>query len=168
FARGVIARLEICSILRITVQEGWGGSKSVAGVRNCSPPDDQCVEELLLQVMEDEFDCIVEDGSGEAVGKDIVQIWEESQSGKQKAILKFEESARKLKGKRIDAQISSGENGSMDAGDAGDDDEWEDESGDAEMRVDEAPQFIDHRNQNEPQVDENGFILVKRKGKGRR
>ncbi|KIL66528.1 hypothetical protein M378DRAFT_185916 [Amanita muscaria Koide BX008] len=161
FASGVIACLEIWSILRIAVQEGWGGPKSAdkrtwlaseivdTFQQQASPPDDQYVEELLLQVMEDEFDCIVED--------------EKSQSGKKDAILKFEESARKLKGKRIDTQISSEENE-----DVGDDDEWEDESGDEEMRVDEAPQLSDHCNQNEPQVDENGFVLVKRKGKGRR
>ncbi|KIL67219.1 hypothetical protein M378DRAFT_191669 [Amanita muscaria Koide BX008] len=176
FARGVIARLETWSILRVAVQEGWGGPNSAekrtwlaseivdAFEKQVPPPDDQYVEELLLQVMADEFDCIVEDESGEGVGKDIVQIWEESQSGKQDAILKFEESAGKLKGKKIDAQITSEENEE----DAGDDDEWEDESDDEGVRVDEAPQLIDHRTRNEPEVDENGFTLVKRKGRGGR
>src|SRR5258708_31815510 len=101
FARGVIARLETWSILRVAVQEGWGGPKSAdkrtwlaseivdAFEQQVPPPDDQYVEEFLLQVMADEFDCIVEDGSGEAVGKDIVQISEESQSGKLDVILKF-------------------------------------------------------------------------------
>jgi pre-rRNA-processing protein TSR2 len=178
FARGVIARLKIWPILRIAVQESWGGPKSAdkrtwlaseivdAFEQQEPPPDDQYVEELVLQVMADEFDCVVEDGSGEEVGKDVVQLWQESRTGKQDMVLKFEELAEKMKGKRVDAQITTEED---EVDGDGDDDEWEEgESGDdEEMRLDsrdEVPQLIDRRlNKERPDVDEDGFTLVKRK-----
>ncbi|KAF8630251.1 hypothetical protein AX15_003028 [Amanita polypyramis BW_CC] len=171
FARGIIARLAVWPVLRVAVQENWGGPKSedkrnwlvseiVDAFEKQDPcPDGQYVEEMLLQVMEDEFDCAVEDGSGESVGKDIVRMWEESQMGRQDTVLRFEELAEKMKGHKVAAQITSEEN------EVDDDDEegnYEDES-DEEMDVDEAPKLIDRGRKNEPEVDEDGFTLVKRK-----
>ena len=50
-------------------------------------------------MIEDEFDCVVEDGSGEDVASDIVKMWAESHmaDGKRDTIVKFEELAEKLK-----------------------------------------------------------------------
>ncbi|KAF8342412.1 Pre-rRNA-processing protein TSR2-domain-containing protein, partial [Amanita rubescens] len=166
FARGVISRLAVWPVLRVAVQENWGGPKSedkrtwlaseiVDAFENQNPlPDDQYVEELLLQVMEDEFDCVVEDGSGEDVGRDIVKMWMESQvvDGKRDTIAKFEEMAEKMKGKKVDGE---GEEDS-------DDDDWEDED-EGQMEVDEVPKLLDRGRKSEPEVDEDGFTLVKGK-----
>lgn len=182
FARGVIARLAVWPILRVAVQENWGGPKSedkrtwiaseiVDAFENQNPlPDDQYVEELLLQVMEDEFDCVVEDGSGEDVGRDVVKMWMESQAvdGKCDTIAKFEEMAEKLKGKKVSAQITSEENEVEGEGEEdSDDDDWEDED-QGQMEVDEAPKLLDRGRKNEPEVDEDGFTLVKGKKSLRR
>jgi len=160
------------------VQENWGGPKSedkrtwlaseiVDAFENQNPlPDDQYVEELLLQVMEDEFDCVVEDGSGEDVGRHIVKMWMESQAvdGKRDTIAKFEEMAEKMKGKKVSAQITSEENEVDGEGEEedSDDDDWEDED-EGQMEVDEVPKRLDLGRKNEPEVDEDGFTLVKGK-----
>ena len=174
FARGVVARLKSWPTLSLAVQENWGGPNGAekrtwlasvivdAFEEQADAPDDQYVEEMLLQVMSDEFDTEVEDGTAEVVAIDICKIWEETRSGVQALVLKFEASADKIKGKKIEVpQVA--------------DDEWEDDDEDGESEdgnededmEDPAPQLIDTRAANpEPEVDEEGFTLVK--GKGRR
>lgn len=173
FARGVIARLAIWSTLRIAVQENWGGPNAAAKRTwlaseivdafedKAASPDDQYVEEMLLQVMLDEFDAVVEDESGESVAKDIVKLWEQTSVGKQDLVLKFEELADKAKGKKANAQeqVVSDEDG-----------DWEDDEGEDESEGDEAPQLLAHPaprvQPRKPEVDEDGFTVVQ--GKGRR
>ncbi|KAF8654882.1 hypothetical protein AX16_003343 [Volvariella volvacea WC 439] len=170
FARGVIARLAIWATLRIAVQESWGGSQSAekrkwlageivdAFEQQNPPPDDQYIEELLLQVMADEFEASVEDGSAESVAQDIVKIWDEARIGKQDLVLRFEEIESKLRGKQVDARyevVSDPE------------EDWSDEEeGDDE----EVPELINRRlerltRNNEPEVDEDGFTVVKKNTK---
>jgi len=67
-------------------------------------PDDQYIEELLLQVMSDEFETLIEDGSAEAVAEDIVRLWDETQIGKEALVVKFEELAEKVGGKMPNVQ----------------------------------------------------------------
>ncbi|KAJ2930723.1 hypothetical protein H1R20_g6356, partial [Candolleomyces eurysporus] len=126
--------------------------------------------------MEDEFDVSVEDGSGEAVSKDILKIYEEVYNSEGKArdalVKKFEEAAEKTGKGRVDVSIQR-EDGDVE-GDDDDEEDWEDEDddGDVQMREGEeqAPQLIDHqaRRREEPEVDEDGFTMVKGRGKGRR
>lgn len=172
FARGVIARLAIWATLRIAIQENWGGphgpakrtwlaSAIVDAFQEQSehPPDDQYIEEMLLQVMVDEFDTIIEDGSAESVAEDVVRLWEETQTGKTELLLKFEELAEKTKGKKPIAQ----EKVVSDVEEA-DGDDWEDED---EVDGAEAPKLLDRleslKLSREPQVDEDGFTLVQSK-----
>ena len=182
FARGVVARLAVWSTLRIAVQEGWGGhgasekrtwlaSVIVDAFEETIPsPDDQYIEEMLLQVMADEFDVVIEDGSAESVAGDIVKIWEETKVGTQELVLKFEQLADALRGKKVVAQhVPANE---------GDEDEWEDDDSNEDVDVsdgddgEEAPQLLQHPGNsthgNELEVDEDGFTLVKGKRKNRR
>ena len=173
FARGVIARLSVWSILRIAVQEGWGGpgaaakrtwiaSEIVDAFETQNPiPDDQYIEELLLQILSDEFHTELEDGSAESVGVDIVRLWEETRLGKQELVNTFEELAERMKGKKVEAHVGEEE-----------EDEWSDDDDDAmdEDGSEEAPQLLQPPEippRHEPEVDEDGFTLVKR-GKSRR
>ncbi|KAF5309246.1 hypothetical protein D9619_012777 [Psilocybe cf. subviscida] len=175
FARGLIARLAIWTTLRVAVQENWGGPDAatkrtwLAGVivdqfeEQVPEPDDQYIEEMLLQVMADEFEASVEDGSAESVAVDIVHIWDETKVGKQDLVLKFEALAEKAKGKKANVQekiVSDDEDEDWESGDEVDGDD-----------SDEAPQLVaaeNHqpRESREPELDEDGFTLVK--GKGRR
>ncbi|KAL1744482.1 Pre-rRNA-processing protein TSR2-domain-containing protein [Schizophyllum fasciatum] len=171
FARGVIARLAIWEDLRVAVQENWGGPNAaekrtwLAGVivdafeQEADTPDDQYIEEMLLQVMEDEFDTVIEDGTGEEVAKDIVRVWEETRRGQSGTVTRFEELAEKKKGRPTNVQVQPGT--------TEEEGEWEDEDEDEEM--DDAPQLIERRApqpKTEPEVDEDGFTTVA-KGKGR-
>ena len=177
FARGVIARLAIWATLRIAVQENWGGAHGsekrtwLASVivdafeEQIPTPEDQYIEEMLLQVMADEFEAVVEDGSAESVAQDIVKIWDQTRIGKDDLVKKFEELAEKVKGKKASAQ----EKVVSDDEDEGD---WEDEEGDEEdeMEEDEAPQLMqpppeEHKKEG---PDEDGFTVVRGKGKSRR
>jgi pre-rRNA-processing protein TSR2 len=179
FARGVVARLAVWSTLRIAVQEGWGGhgasekrtwlaSVIVDAFEETNPtPDDQYIEELLLQIMADEFDVGIEDGSAGSVASDIVRIWEETEIGKQELVLKFEGLADGLKGKKVVAQeIPANEN---------DEDDWEDNDSDEDVDMsdendgEDAPQLLPENSTHgkAPEVDEDGFTLVKGKGKNR-
>ena len=174
FARGVIARLAIWATLRIAVKENWGGpgasskrtwlaSVIVDAFEEQKPtPDDQYIEEILLQVMSDEFETVIEDGSAEAVAEDIVRLWNETQIGKEDLVVNFEELAEKVRGTmpNVQEQVVS------DDEDDWDDENDEDEDGDG----DEAPRLVERpvskQVTKEPDIDEDGFTMVK--GKARR
>ncbi|KAJ7623392.1 Pre-rRNA-processing protein TSR2-domain-containing protein [Roridomyces roridus] len=159
------------------VQQGWGGAGGTqkrtwlasvlvdAFEETVPTPDDQYVEEMLLQILADEFDVDVQDGSAEAVALDVVQLWDETRVGKDELVRKFEEKAVGMRGKRAAAQeISSAE-----AEEWEDEDEDDDDDGSA-MDEDEAPQLVAQqpRPREEPEVDEDGFTMVKGKGKSHR
>ncbi|KAF7296576.1 hypothetical protein HMN09_01064900 [Mycena chlorophos] len=181
FARGVIARLATWDTLRLAVQEGWGGGSANAAQKRTwlasvivdafeetvPVPDDQYVEEILVQVLADEFDTVLQDGSAEPVAVDIVRMWDEANAGKDDLVRKFEAKADGLKGKKAVAQEIPG----------GDEEEWmsddgeEDGDDDDAMEEDEAPQLIaapEPKRREEPEVDEDGFTMVKGKGKSHR
>jgi len=173
FARGVIARLAIWATLRIAMQENWGGphgpakrtwlaSSVVDSFENqiTNPPDDIYIEELLLQIMADEFDTIVDDDSTEMVARDIVKLWEETQAGKVELVIRFEELAEKTSGKRVSVQekvVSDDENG-----------EWEDdEMAEDTDEEEEVPQLLNRTESSttpkESLIDQDGFTLVQSK-----
>ncbi|KAJ7476862.1 Pre-rRNA-processing protein TSR2-domain-containing protein [Mycena galericulata] len=168
FARGVIARLATWDTLRLAVQEGWGGAGAIqkrtwlasvivdAFEETVPTPDDQYVEEILVQVLADEFDADLDDGSAEPVALDIVRIWDETRIGRDDLVLKFEAKAESVRGKRAVAQ----EVPSNDA------EEWEDEE--ESVKEEEVPQLMEPRPREEPEVDEDGFTMVTGKGKGHR
>nr|VWP00573.1 60 kDa chaperonin (GroEL protein) (Protein Cpn60) [Ganoderma boninense] len=120
FARGVIARLAYWPALRIAVDQGWGGPEStekrtwlasvlVDDFEEQNPkPDLDYVEDRLLQIMADEFDANLEDGSAEAVAKDVVRLWEEVSEGKTELLMDFETKADQLKGKKSRGRRGSG------------------------------------------------------------
>ncbi|KAJ7499873.1 Pre-rRNA-processing protein TSR2-domain-containing protein [Mycena latifolia] len=177
FARGVIARLATWDTLRLAVQEGWGGSGALqkrtwlasvivdAFEETLPTPDDQYVEEILVQVLADEFDTNLEDGSAEPVALAIVRMWDETRAGRDDLVLEFEGKAERIRGQRAVAQ----EVAHADA------EEWEDEDDDGDSGMDEdeegeVPQLTEpiHRRHEEPEIDEDGFTMVKGKGRSHR
>ncbi|KAH9916797.1 Pre-rRNA-processing protein TSR2-domain-containing protein, partial [Fomitopsis serialis] len=167
FARGVLARLAIWPALRLAVAENWGGPDGAqkrtwlasvlvdAFEQEHPPPDVPYVEDTLLQVMEDEFETALEDGSAEAVARDVVQMWEAVQGGSAEMVEKFEGLADKVKGKKVQVEEV-----------AGDEDDWEDGSGSEDGSEDEegeAPMLLDQQSKahaQEREVDEDGFTVV--------
>ncbi|KZT63991.1 hypothetical protein DAEQUDRAFT_646957, partial [Daedalea quercina L-15889] len=164
FARGVIARLAIWPALRVAVTENWGGPAAAekrtwlasvlvdAFEQEHPAPDVLYVEEMLLQVMEDEFDTVLEDGSAEAVAQDVVAMWDAVQGGSSELVYKFEVHAEKTKGKQVHIEQA-----------ATDEDDWSDESGSEDDSEDDAPMLLDDQarpHKQEPEVDEDGFTVV--------
>ncbi|KAJ7174611.1 Pre-rRNA-processing protein TSR2-domain-containing protein [Mycena filopes] len=175
FARGVIARLGTWDTLRLAVQEGWGGpgasqkrtwlaSVIVDAFEETVPtPDDQYVEEILVQVLSDEFDTDLEDGSAEPVALDIVRLWDETRGGRDELVRGFEAKAESLRGTRAVAQEVASNDAEEWEGEEG-----EDEDGDDSGMDEEVPQLVEPRSREEPEVDEDGFTMVKGKGKSHR
>lgn len=174
FARGVIARLNTWPVLSLAVDNSWGGPDSsdkrtwMASVvvdsfdpsQNPETPDDVYVEEQLLQIMSDEFDADIEDGSAENVAKDIVKLWSLlSSADVTQTVEEWEAAARKAKGRSIPVEIKD------------ETEEIEDDDSEGEEDGEEAPSLLQPHNEKareEPVVDEEGFTLVKKTGRAHR
>lgn len=188
FARAVIARLAVWPVLSVAVESSWGGPESkqkrtwmageiIDAFDRATPasaePDEIYIEELLLQMMSDEFDCVVDDLSGEEVAKDIIKLWNDTKDGSIDQSLRiWEDKEKAMSGKKI--QFTAAKRGNDtdwvedDEEGSSDDDDDDDEGEDAEMDVDEVPALVERREREEPIVDEEGFTLVQGKGKGKR
>ena len=185
FARATIAQLTLWPALKIAVDGGWGGAESVqkrtwlasaivdsfeeAAAKSEALPDAIYVEEMLLQVMADEFEVVIEDGSAQSVAANIVKLWQETMvEGRTESVKNLEEMVEKAKGRKIVVDEKAASDEECQWSDDSDDDSGDDsgESGEG----DEAPQLLDseRRAREEPEVDEDGFTVVKGRHKGHR
>ncbi|KAF8505076.1 Pre-rRNA-processing protein TSR2-domain-containing protein [Hysterangium stoloniferum] len=181
FARGIIATLITWPALRVAVEGGWGGPESVekrtwlasaivdafeeASSKQEQLPDAIYVEEMLLQVLADEFEVVLEDDSARPVATDIVRLWQEViVEGRVDGVTKAEALVEKMRGKKI----------IIDEKAASDDEfQWEDEDeeGDSEDDVDDVPQLLGSstsKTKEEPEIDDDGFTMVKGGGRSHR
>lgn len=118
------------------------------------PPDAEYVEDLLLQIMDDEFETVIEDGSAESVAKDIAKLWKDIQLGDLAGLHHLEQQANTVSNRPVIAQPapSEGIDTDSDEGDA----DWEsDEEHEHGIDTDPPPDLMS------PEVDEDGFTTVK-------
>jgi len=166
--------LALWTSLTLAVQNSWGGPDSsekrdwfagaISELIAATPDADvEYVEEFLLQIMNDEFDVNVDDGSGEEIAAKIVGLrkmtlqgdfkmvdemfeqWQERQSrgGNQKVKFQHVETPDDEGGSDWDSD-GNGENG-----------EGED------MDIDEAPALVRSPQEKvQPKIDEEGFTEV--------
>jgi len=134
--------------------------------------DQDDLGDLLNQMMSDEFDAKIEDGSIDLVARDIIRLWHDiliptsPETTPEGLVSALESKASSVKKSGI--QASKGND--PDEVDILDDGASDDESGsDDEMDVDEAPQLVPReKERQDPVVDDDGFTLVQTKGrKGR-
>ena len=163
FAKGVIARLELWPALRIAVQNDWGGPDSsqkrtwIASVivdtfeEQPMPPNAEYIEEMLLQIMDDEFETIVEDHSVESVAQDITNLWRDIHLGDLTGLQRLEQQADAISNRPVLAQPGSSEGLDTDSNEEGD---WESDDDEGHLS-DLVP------NVNLPEMDEDGFTTVK-------
>lgn len=162
--------------LRLAIADSWGGPESAEKrtwlasvivdsfviVEEKDEPDDIYLEEILLQIMSDEYDVLLEDGGAEPVAKDIVKLWTElKETGTSALVGEWEENAEKSKGQKVRMEKTTDETGETEG-------EWTDEDEGDSMDEDEAPQLVERREpkkSEEPEVDDDGFTMVK-KGRG--
>lgn len=167
FARGAIAILNTWPVLRLAVQEKWGGPESAAkrtwivstlvDAFEEKPLDQEDVEDLLLDCMVAEFETEVDDGSSQAVSRDIITAWQATLANDIDVIAKLEVEAEKHSARALPTSRAQG-NG---------DDDWEDDdSGDEDDGEGTAPQSTEPREPKpEPVIDQDGFELVQKKGR---
>ena len=174
--------------LTLAVRNGWGGDRTISSDKRdwlagavsellaSSPPQIQDVgdlEEVLLQVMLDEFEIVVDDGSAEEIAR---KIWTSRlfvMSGDMRELqdLYARWQQKQAKGGEVTGIVrgedKEGEETDWDDEDDGEEEEWNGfEDGDVQMG--EAPQLVEAKKEKqkvEPEVDEDGFTKVVSKKK---
>ncbi|KAL1955698.1 hypothetical protein VTO42DRAFT_8170 [Malbranchea cinnamomea] len=160
--------------LTLAVQSSWGGPNSaekrdwlcgaVADLFTSRPETDaEDLEEVLVQVMNDEFDVVVDDESAGEIADRICEVRQEimkGEYGRVKALweewkAKGERKQREVF-QRVDVQDEDQETDS----DEEDDDVGEDSDMDVDMEDAPPVQPPQPRERIEPEVDEDGFTKV--------
>jgi pre-rRNA-processing protein TSR2 len=118
--------------------------------------DEQDLEEVLLQVMEDEFCAVVEDGSERVVARAMVRVREECMRGEFAGVRRLEGEWRAGRGQGVKGVEVQGE-----GEDESEEDDEDEEDVDTEMADnEEVPQLVESKTRIEPEVDEDGFTKV--------
>lgn len=163
--------LSLWPALHTAVQNSWGGPSSadkrdwfagaVSELLTSNPgTDHDDLVVFLLQIMQDEFDCMVEDESEEDIAQQIL--------GVRKRVL---EEGDIVKAREIEERWKSRGKVKVEFREAEDDEDSEDEfegfgdvDGDVEME-DAVPELVEvkSREKMEPEVDEDGFTKVTKK-----
>ncbi|KAH8776500.1 Pre-rRNA-processing protein TSR2-domain-containing protein [Diaporthe sp. PMI_573] len=174
FEQGVALSLNLWPALTLAVQNNWGGEDSAdkrdwfagevqitkAQQGDKEEPDAEYLEELILQVMLDEFEVNVDDDTAFDVATEIVRLRGQCARGN------FEEVDRLLarwqahKGDKVQFKHGEDQDGETD---------WEDDDEDADSDDDmaEAPALVEaappKKEKAPPEVDDDGFTKVTRK-----
>lgn len=121
------------------------------------------LEEFLLQVMNDEFDVNVEDGSGEEIAAKIVGLRKLTLQGDFALVNEMYQQWQHRQSKGSSGKINFRH---VDGGEDEDDTDWdsddmEEENGDGDVDMDEAPALVKvPKEKAQPKVDDEGFTEV--------
>ena len=171
---GVSLILSSWPALTLAVQSSWGGPTSVekrdwfcgaiADLFSDRPDTDALdLEEVLLQVMNDEFDVVVDDGSAAEIAGKIIEIRAEIGKGQLDRLGRLWEEWKTRKGGREARDMFKRvETGEEDQDTDGDEEEWVDDEDDDEEDGDVVMEDVSRqpRERTEPEVDEDGFTKV--------
>jgi len=117
-----------------------------------TPPEAEYIEEMLLQIMDDEFETIIEDASAESVAKDITELWKDIHLGDLAGLQYLEQQADAISNRPIIAQ--AGPPGGLDTDSGEEEGDW--------VSDDEVGHGSDHApDLQPPEVDEDGFTTVR-------
>ncbi|KZO93788.1 hypothetical protein CALVIDRAFT_539701 [Calocera viscosa TUFC12733] len=171
FARSVLAHLRLWPALRLSLQNSEIPSNSqnvqlfaseiidqFTASKGAGPAEED-VEDLLLQIMDEEFETIVDDDSVEGIARGLLTTWRGLADPSAEASIRLlEEQADKAGKTRLQVQQRE------EIEEASDEEEGEGE--DVEMTGEaEAPQLLERPERQEPVVDDDGFTLVQKKGR---
>lgn len=124
------------------------------------------LEEFMLQVMNDEFDVNVEDGSGEEVAAKIVGLRKLTLQGDFTLVDEMYQQWQQRQGRGGNGKIKFQH---LDRGEDEDDTDWdsddmeeeEEEKGEGDIEMDEAPALVKAPKEKvQPKVDDEGFTEV--------
>lgn len=159
-------------------EDAW--ATSVSSSTSATVADDLLMdtEARLLQVMDDEFDTVVDDGSAYDVARDLVTLWTQCRRGQFTGSDALRQRWEAARGKSVRGAFQAGKAPDDDTAWQTDDDDDDDEEGEDDgdddddddnddVNMDEAPDLVDgqqsSREKPPPEVDEHGFTKVTRK-----
>ncbi|ORY97766.1 Pre-rRNA-processing protein TSR2-domain-containing protein [Syncephalastrum racemosum] len=166
FEEGVSYIFRSWTALRLAVEQDWGGVESAAkrdwfmGVivdyfgQHGKKVDIYEIEDILTQIMGDEFDTILEDDSPYMVAKHLVELYNQCVQGNYTEVERLREKFPSL---QAAAASSSAQQDSSE--DEYDDDDEEAANGD-DMDMDKSTPGPSKR---EPEIDDDGFQTVRYK-----
>jgi len=173
----IALNLHLWPALNVAIQNAWGTSSPALGedkrawlagaisdmFAQNQIRDVEDLEDILEQVMSDEFEVVVDDGSLEEVARKIY-------SGRAKVLQGDATEVTKLMGiweerrkKKTVFQAVPGPEVDQDTDDDEDEEEWNGFQDTRDVDMDEAPALVDAvqtRQKPEPEVDEDGFTKV--------
>lgn len=166
-------RLHDWPALTWAIQNRWGGPASqdkrdwLAGavselLQNGDVADAEDLEEVLIQVMMDEFEVAVDDGSPAEVASSIFKGRTKILAGDFSELDQLHarwQQRQTAGGERLNLRLVEAEQNDDDGEDDDDDSEASDLD-DNEMDLDEPPQLVSKRRVEEPEIDEDGFQKV--------
>ncbi|KAF9976309.1 hypothetical protein BGZ73_008797 [Actinomortierella ambigua] len=173
FREGVEYLFHSWTALKLAVDGEWGGHESAAKRdwfidtivdyfgENGSKIDTFDLEDILLQIMNDEFSIMLEDQSEQHIAKILERLYLECTHGKYDLVQTLKQDSQKISG----AYQSSRRKNADDDDDSSSDDDDDEEEDSGSMDVEEAGPS--RREKPEPQIDEDGFEMVT-KGRRRR
>lgn len=167
FDHGIWYSLALWPALHVAVQNSWGGADSeekrdwFAGAvsdlfSGRQDTDAEDLEAFLLQIMQDEFDCNVEDETEVEVARTILVLRKSLLEGNLGA---FETLERRWKSRgMMKADVQVVDNGDNEVDDDDDDDEMDDGDDRAPQGVQQAPR--EPREKPQAEIDDDGFTKV--------
>jgi len=120
--------------------------------------DEEWIEEFLVQVMLDEFEVAVDDGSAGDVADQIVALRKQCERGEFEGVNELKSRWDARGGREVGGGFARGEDVEAETSGSEDDDEEEED-----VDMDEAPQLVRQREPVVPEVDEDGFTKVTKK-----
>lgn len=174
FDLSIALTLSAWPALTLAVQNSWGGPQSsekrdwFAGaiselIESTPNADVEYVEEFLLQVMYDEFEINIEDGSGEEIASKIIGLRKMTLQGDFSMVdemyNRWQERQNRGGGTVSFKHVERAEEADDTDWDSGDMDD--EDSADEAMEVDLAPSIVKvPREKPKPKIDNDGFIEV--------
>lgn len=174
--------LHLWSALTIAIQNAWGTSSpqisedkrdwlagAVSDLLNQKQLRDvEDLEDVLEQVMSDEFEVVVDDGTLEEVAHKIWKGVERLKQGDGREVQDLMREWEKRKGKKINAVAGPQDEENHSSEDEDEDEEWNgfEDNGvkldQTDIDMDEAPMLVDASKSRkaEPEIDEDGFTKV--------
>ncbi|PIG89183.1 pre-rRNA processing protein [Aspergillus arachidicola] len=169
---GITLAIHNWPALTLAVQSNWGGPTSsdkrdwlcgaISDMLNDRPETDaEDLEDVLIQVMNDEFDVVIDDESAVPVAEEIMEVRglvAKGDFGPIKQMWENYQTKSQQKASNVAAAFKRGEDEDQDSDDDDDDDEEEDEE---DVDMGEAPALVRAPKEKvEPEVDEDGFTKV--------
>lgn len=167
FDHGIWYALSLWPALHVAVQNSWGGADSeekrdwFAGAvsdlfNGRQDTDAEDLEAFLLQIMQDEFDCNVEDETEVEIARTVLVL---RKSLLEADLSAFEALERRWKSRgMMKADVQVVDNGDGEVDDDDDDDEMDDGDDRAPQGVQQAPR--EPREKPQVVVDDDGFTKV--------